>query len=231
MSSYISKYISKGWTDTRVRGSTGLNLADVARDMSLQRHGFVPDRDLSECWAPLYRRRGTEEVQVGIRYVSPYTALLESAVDIGSDTWILLEFEDSRLFHKSGYLSAPKIAGMVLTEAPVASMLSAEFAVGIDTEGNELSIVPPGTAAFPVENLHQIDNQERRKFLASLIIADQKNQDEFDTPEQQAVFIYYYKQAIQKMESAWPDVHRSAAAGTIRLHQLRSELAARPPPS
>ena len=108
LSKYISKYVSKGWIDTRVRGSVGLALADVARDMSLQRHGFVPkDRNLfsTECWKPLYRRRRVkgsdtpELVQVGITYQSPFTAeLLDDAIEVGSDEWVLLEFEDSQLF-------------------------------------------------------------------------------------------------------------------------------------
>ena len=236
LSRYISKYVSKGWIDTRVRGSVGLALSDVARDMSLQKQGFVPDRDLTACWHPLYRTRRvrgsdkSELYQVGLTYQSPYSALLESAAEVGSDTWLLLEFEDSRLFNKSEYLPAPKVVGMVLTEGPVASMLSAEFAVGIDTECNELSLVQAGTVAIPVDNLWQVDDQNRRKFLASLVIADQKNQEEFDTPEQQAVFLYYYKQAIQKMESGWQRVHELVAPFVVSVHNRRHVLAARPPP-
>lgn len=236
LSHYISKYVSKGWIDTRVRGSVGLALSDVVRDMSLQKQGFVPDRDLTACWHPLYRTRRvrgsdkSELYQVGLTYQSPYAALLESAAEIGSDTWLLLEFEDSRLFNKSEYLPAPKVVGMVLTEGPVASMLSSEFAVGIDTECNELSLVQAGTVAIPIDNLWQVDDQNRRKFLASLVIADQKNQEEFDTPDQQAVFIYYYKQAIQKMESGWQRVHELVAPFVVSVHNRRHVLAARPPP-
>ena len=244
VSQYLSKYVSKGWIDTRVRGSVGLALSDVARDMSLQKHNFVPDRDLTECWVPLYRARRvrgsdkSELYQVGIAYQSPYAALLESAVEVGSDTWLLLEFEDSRLFHKSGYLSAPKIAGMVLTAGPVASMLSAEFAVGIDTECNELSLVPPGSVAIPVENLHSVDDQDRRKFLYTLVLADPKNNVEFGSPDsfgdgdvsRQNLFLRYAARVVQKMESAWQDVHKSAQFGLLSLHRLRNELAARSPP-
>ena len=245
LSKYISKYISKGWIDTRVRSSTGLALSDVARDMSLQRQGFVPDRDLSQCWHPLYRVRRVkgsdtpELFQAGIAYRSPYSKeLLDDAIEVGSDTWIILEFEDSRLFNKSEYMSAPKVVGMVLTAGPVASMLSAEFAIGISADLEELDTVPHGTVAVPVHNLAAVDDHERHSRLASLVFSDKKNQRDFGSPEtfgggdsrRQAQFLYYYTEQLKRMKTSWEEVHRFAAPGALLLHRLSNELAARSPP-
>ena len=173
----------------------------------------------TECWKPLYRRRRVkgsdtpELVQVGITYQSPFTAeLLDDAIEVGSDEWVLLEFEDSQLFNKSEYMSTPKLVGMVLTVGPVASMLSAEFAIGINAETyEELHMLPPGAIAVPLQNLVHVDDHERHSRLASLVFSDKKNQEEFGSPQtfgdgdsqQQAQFDYYYRHQLKKMKTAW----------------------------
>ena len=114
-------------------------------------------------------------------------------------------------------MSTPKLVGMVLTVGPVASMLSAEFAIGINAETyEELHMLPPGAIAVPLQNLVHVDDHERHSRLASLVFSDKKNQEEFGSPQtfgdgdsqQQAQFDYYYRHQLKKMKTAWEDVHK-----------------------